>query len=245
MSIADIYLLGAGIHSTLHFSIETIQALESSRTVFVLHDDLSVHEYIRKNYCSDVRDLAKLYTGQNIRADVYRSISDLLVKEAIEKPGVSFIVHGHPLFLVSATEYTLDLARNKGLRVLVLPAISSFDTILCALEIDYGYGLQIFDSTTLIQHNWDINPEVPMLLFQLATTLNEKVAFSDPDSSILEPLVEYLLKIYPENHVCTIVHSASHLLEKLSKVTCQLGELHKNNEIELWKRPTLYVPSIN
>jgi uncharacterized protein YabN with tetrapyrrole methylase and pyrophosphatase domain len=243
MSTVDIYLLGAGIHSSLHFSVETIQALSSSRVVFVLHDDLSVHDCIR-NYCKDVRDLAELYKGRNVRADVYRDISELLVKEAVKEPGVAFVVHGHPLFLVSAAEYTLDLARSQGLRVSILPAISSFDTILCALEIDYGYGLQIFDATTLIQKGWSPNPAIPMLLFQLATTLNEKVAFDEPPSSVLTPLVEYLLKTYPGEHTCTIVHSASHLLEKSSKVILQLAELSKAHEIELWKRPTLYVPPI-
>lgn len=244
MSTVDIYLLGTGIRSSLQFSVETIQALSACRVVFVLHDDLSIHEHIR-HYCEDVRDLADLYEGRTVRADVYRDISELLVKEAVKEPKVAFIVHGHPLFLVSAAEYTLDLARSRGLEVSILPAISSFDTILCDLEIDYGYGLQIFDATTLIHEEWNLNPAVPILLFQLATTLNEKVVFDEPSSSVLLPLVDYLLKFYPAKHSCTIVHSTSHLLEKPSKVVLQLTEISKTHEIELWKRPTLYIPPIS
>lgn len=242
MPTIDIYLLGSGIHGQLHFSIETIQALSSSRVVFVLHDDLSIHNYIRKFYCNDVRDLAVLYKDKVVRADVYHDISKLLVEEALNEPKVSLLVHGHPLFLVSAAEYTLALAQSKSLEVSILPAISSFDTILCDLQIDYGYGLQMFDASTLIQRKWMFNSALPMLIFQLATTLNENIIFNEPQSSVLSPLVDFLLKKYPPEHICTIVHSASHMLEKSSKVIIPLAKLCECNEIELWKRPTIYVP---
>ncbi len=244
MAVADIYLLGSGIHSSLHFSVETLQAISVCRTVFVLHDDLSIHEYL-KEYCSDVRDLAPMYENQEIRSDVYHKIAELLVKEALDKPKIAFIVHGHPLFLVSAAEYTLSLARSRGLRVSVLPAVSSFDTILCDLEIDYGYGLQMFDATTLIREQWKPNPAIPMLVFQLATTLNGNVVFSDPDSSVLKPLVNHLLETYSPEHNCIVLHSSSHIIERSTQVEVELVNLSKPNSIELWKRPTLYVPPIS
>jgi uncharacterized protein YabN with tetrapyrrole methylase and pyrophosphatase domain len=244
MTDVDLYLLGSGIRSTLQFTRETIQAIQACRVVFVLHDDTAVHDFVR-TLCGDVRDLIDLYSEHEVRADVYRAISDLLVAEAQRGSGVAFLVHGHPLFLVSATEYTLEQARTRNLKVRMLPGVSSFDTILCDLEVDYGYGLQIFDPTTMMSCGWKPNPAVPMLIFQLATTLNGKVVRDLPAVSVLEPLRQYLCETYPEDHLCTVIYSAAHLLERPARSPIRLGDLAQNEDIELWRRPTLYVPAVS
>ena len=242
MQRTHIYLLGSGIRGALQFTQETIQALRASRVVYVLHDDTMVLDAVRE-LCPQVEDLATLYSPGDVRSNVYRTISEKLVAEAISGgPSIAFLVHGHPLFLVSATEYTLELARSKGLRVEMLPAVSSFDTLLCDLEIDYGYGLQLFDSSTLLAVDWQPNPQVPMLIFQLATTLCDKVVDTEPPPQVLRPLVEKLLRTYPPDHLCTVVHSSAFLLERSTKIEVALGNLAECDDIELWKRPTLYVP---
>jgi uncharacterized protein YabN with tetrapyrrole methylase and pyrophosphatase domain len=244
MAPVDLYLLGSGIRGALQLTRETLQALATCRAVYVLHDDLMVHDAIRE-VCADVRDLADLYSGHTLRADVYRAISELLVAEAARQGPVGFVVHGHPLFLVSATEYTIELGRARGLNVRMLPAVSSFDTLLCDLEIDYGYGLQMYDATTLIQNQWKPNASVPTLIFQLATTMNAEVTRDEPSASVLRPLIDHLLKSYPPDHMCILVHSAAHLLEPTAKLAVKLEDLAARDDIELWRRPTLYVPSID
>lgn len=239
-----IYLLGSGIRGALQLTQETIQALRSSRVAFVLHDDLMVLDAVRE-HCPDVRDLADEYSRGGVRADVYRRISEILVAEAGRGPGVAFLVHGHPLFLVSATELTLSLARSNGYRVEMLAAVSSFDTLLCDLEVDYGYALQMFDATTLLQHKWTPNPAIPLLIFQVATTLNANIVNDEPGADVLRPLIDRLRMVYPPDHVCTVVHSAAHLLESSTKQKIPLGKLCDDPGIELWKRPTLYVPPIS
>lgn len=243
MSTTDLYLLGAGIRGTLQLSRETIQALASCRRVYVLHDDLMVHGFVR-DLGPEVVDLASLYDQFRVRADVYRRISEILVEDARQAPGVAFLVHGHPLFLVSATEYTLELARDAGVTVEMLAAVSSFDTLLCDLEVDYGYGLQMFDSSTLLEHGWRPNPHVPMLVFQLATTNQPDVVHGDPDPAVLQPLVDRLLAVYPPDHACVVVHSGAHLLERSHKRAVPLADLAHADSLELWKRPTLYVPPL-
>ncbi len=243
MSTTHLYLLGAGIRGTLQISRETVQALQSCRRVYILHDDLMVHDFVR-GLGREVVDLAELYEQFDVRSLIYRRISEILVEDARTAPGVAFLVHGHPLFLVSATEYTLELARAAGLTVEMLAAVSSFDTLLCDLEVDYGYGLQMFDATTLLQHDWRPNPLVPMLVFQLTTTLEAGVVRGDPDGAVLQPLIDRLLEVYPPEHECVLVHSGAHLLEGSHKRVSPLGALPQAPTLELWKRPTLYVPPI-
>lgn len=243
MVLPHIFLLGTGIRGTIQFTDETIQALRACRTAIVLHDDLTVHAAIRR-HCRSVIDAAPLYAGVQRRPDAYRAMSRQVVAAATRNPPVAFIVHGHPLFLVSAAEYTLDLARKAGLRAVVLPAISSFDTLLVDLGIDYGYGVQMFDATTLLVRGWQPNPEVPLLIFQLATVLDDRVMYRRPGAKILRPLVDRLLTVYPPGHLCTMVHSATHVLEKSQCHAVALGKLPTARHLRLWRRPTLYVPAL-
>lgn len=237
----SIYLLGSGIKGSLHLTVETIQALKACKRVFVLHADQGVLDAVRE-YCPEVTDVAALYEGKAIRHEVYREISVQLVEAARESAPVAFLVHGHPLFLVSATEYTLELAEQHDLRVSVLPAVSSFDTLLCDLRIDYGYGVQIFDTTTLLKGGWQPNPEVPLLLFQLTSTLNDRVITGEPSEQILGPLVELLAPLYGPDHEVQVVWSSAHALEPSSITATTIGQL-TSAQLELWRRPTLYVPA--
>lgn len=239
----DIYLLGAGIRGTLHFTNETVQALRACRSVHVLHPDGMVIDYVR-HHCDDVHDLARLYEGQDVRQDVYAKIADLLVAEAQQSGPVALLVHGHPLFLVSAAEYTVSHAKQCGLVATVLPAVSSFDTLLCDLGIDYGYGIQIFDSTTMLHQGWPPNPTVPLLIFQLATTCNPLVVSTAPTGVALKPLVEFLTPVYGDDHQVRVVHSGAFLLEPTEIIGIPLSALGADS-VDLERRPTLYVPPIH
>lgn len=241
MRRTSIYLLGSGIRGALHFTVETVQALRACRRVFVLHADQGLIDAVRE-HCPEVEDLAPLYEGHTVRDDVYHQISHRLVEAALDSAPVAFLVHGHPLFLVSATEYTLDLAERHDLRISVLPSVSSFDTLLCDLRIDYGYGVQIFDTTTLLKAGWTPNPQVPLLLFQLASTLNRNVINGDPDHESMRPLIELLAPLYGAQHSVQVVWSSAHAVEGSSITEVSIQELAMA-DLELWRRPTLYVPA--
>ena len=210
---ADLYLLGSGIRGTLQLTEETRQALSVCRLIYVLHNDEQVHRDLSRY--AEVRFFAELYDSADERPPVYRRMSEILVEEASRAPGVAFVVHGHPLFLVSATEHTIELARSRGLKVSLVPAVSSFDTLLCDLELDLGYALQMYDSSTLIQHRHGLDPRVPLLIFQLATTLSSSVTRGPVSGRVLRPLSDYLYfcRFYPGGHGCVVVHSGSTLLE--------------------------------
>lgn len=244
MNVAtNIYLLGSGILGTLQLTEETKQALENSKHIYILHTDNSLIEDFKKNYSAKIHDLASLYNNEVYRQDVYKKISQTLVDKAQADGPVSFIVHGHPLFLVSASEYTIDLAKSLSLNIKILPGISSFDTLMCDLRLDYGYALQLFDSTTLLKNNWPVNPEIPLLVFQLSTTNNKEIVLSNVNGSVLTPLKEHLLRFYPANHEAYIVHSPTQILESTNIQPLVINDI-SNKEISLNNRPTLYIPAL-
>ncbi len=236
-----LYLLGSGIQSTLHMTEETRQALRTCKKVFVLHADAAVIRDIEA-YGPEVIDVADMYDGITIRQDAYRAIADRVIAEAAASAPVAFMVHGHPLFLVSASEYLIELAAENGIRTRVLPGISSFDTLMCDLGLDFGYGLQMFDTSTMLSCNWTPNPAVPMLLFQLATTLDPRVTKGQRTGEVLKPIVDLLTPLYGPDHLTKIISSATSLLEGPEIVELTIAELASGN-VDLTRRPTLYVPA--
>lgn len=241
--MTDIFLLGVGIRGTLQFTSETLQALQACDVAFVLHDDPDILRFVRAIGC-EVVDAADYYPDAGRRKDVYRTMSDAIIERACAGERVGFLVHGHPLFLVSATEYTLETARDRGLSITVLPAVSSFDALLCELQLDFGYALQMFDATTLLQEKFALNPRIPLLLFQVATVLNAEVTRGDIPSVSLTPLVSALLKHYPPDHPCELIHIGTGLIERTLRDRLPLSALSTGNKVPLWQRPTLFVPPI-
>lgn len=237
----SLYLLGSGITSPIHLTAETRQALRISKKVFVLHADASVIRHVEA-LGPEVIDLAGMYDGLTERREAYHAIADRVVREAALTPPVAFLVHGHPLFLVSASEYMIGLAEQKDVETRVLPGISSFDTLMCDLRIDFGYGLQMFDTTTMLKAGWVPDPRIPMLLFQLATTLEPRITRGERTGEALAPIVDLLLPLYGEEHEVVLIESASGLLDSSQLLRIPLSALTKG-EIDLTRRPTLYVPA--
>ncbi|MEU6077214.1 SAM-dependent methyltransferase [Micromonospora sp. NPDC047074] len=243
MGAGRLYLLGSGIRGSLHMTVETIQALGVCKRIFALHADREVLDWVASQGC-EVVDLASRYEGQQWRAEVYQAIATELVEAAEQGDPIAFLVHGHPLFLVSATEHILELAHQRGVRTTVLSSVSSFDTVLTDLGLDHGYAVQLFDTTTLLLKGWQPNPEIPLLLFQVATTLNPSVVSGEPDRDGIRRLTELLVPHYGADHVVSVVHSAATPYEASTIQRLPLGELSTGVD-ELWMRPTLYVPPVH
>ena len=239
-----LFILGTGVLPELHLTFETAQALRSCDAAYVIHNDLALIERLR-SHCTDIRTVFDIYEQTDrSRAEIYREVAARVVSEGQQLNRVALVVFGHPLFLISASEYVSHLGRESGFTVRVLPAVSSFDTILCDIEEDLGYGVQIYCAENLLDHKYRIDPRVPLLLFQLTQFKDPKLIRSAPDPGVFAPLVDYLLQYYPADHKCQMVLSSTHVLETAQKIELRLDELTRRQDLLLDWRPTLYVPQI-
>jgi hypothetical protein len=127
-------------------------------------------------------------------------------------------------------------------RARILPGVSSFDTVLCDLGLDLGYGVQLFDTSTMLNHGWVPNPDVPLLLFQLTTTREPRVIRGRQSGSVLAPVVALLVRLYGPDHKVIMVSSAAGLLDTSQLVEMTLQRL-ATEDVDLTDRPTLYVPA--
>lgn len=240
MKAGALYIVGLGVCGRLHVTPEVQQVLGSVRRAYVLMDDPDLLHFVGR--FTDVVDAADFYPAEGVRADVYARISEAVIAHAVEGHRTAFVVQGHPLFLVSASERMLATAEQSGVRATVLPAVSSFDTIMADLGEDLGYAAQLFDATTMIRTKIVVNPGVPCLVFQIANTLRDEIQRGDLPSKILAPLQQYLLGFYEASRVCKLVVSSTSPLRRAEILKVTLGELAAA-EVELWKRPTLYIPA--
>ena len=243
-ALPDIYFIGSGIYSVLHFTEEAKQCLRSCRKAFILHSDEMVHQFVR-SLVADSFDLSSLYAEYSSRSDVYSRIAEVVIDDvSAGGPRVAIVVHGHPMFLVSAIERTIERATAQSLSCEVVPGVSSLDTIMADLRIDIGYACQLYDATTLVNRD-DIvlNPTVPLLVFQAATLNNPDIVYEDPTPAILQPLQERLMTNYPPDHRCSVVYSRCHITESARVDHILLVEMCGTGSVDLWRRPTLYIPA--
>jgi hypothetical protein len=189
-----------------------------------------------------VVDAATYYDDGMLRHDIYAMIATEIIALASVNPPVALIVHGHPLFLVSAAELLIEQAKDRGLRAVAVPAVSSFDVIMCVLGKDLAYGVQLFDASSFLINGWEVSPKCPSLFFQIATTLNPAVV-REPDTHALAPLQRALLARFPPDHKCAAIYVPTSFLDEPVIHWLRLEAL-LDDDLELWRRPTLYVPEL-
>lgn len=215
--------------------------LRVCKRAYCLLDDSRVIDHVA-SIGPETIDLLSLYDPVLTRPEIYDRIAEVLVSSASgsTKP-VALVTHGHPLFLVSASERILERAKTCGITTQVISGVSSFDTLLTDLQIDLGYGFQAFDATTLVIEDHPINPHLPTLIFQAANTLCITPQFGAPQPELLRPLFRKLRKHYQENQIITFVHSRTHLLQNSEICSIALSDEANLASVKLWKRPTIYI----
>ena len=114
----------------------------------------------------------------------------------------------------------------------VLPAVSPIDAVVCRTGLDVGtFGLQVFDARRVVAREQRINPEVPLLLLQLAGVAAAEAGGPLPlDTDAYAALGDYLARFYPPDHTVTHLadgagqgHVASVPLNRFSELVPDIG----------------------
>jgi uncharacterized protein YabN with tetrapyrrole methylase and pyrophosphatase domain len=241
-----LYAIGLGLDIRAHISNEAKQALKSCRVVYVLSPDSIALDLI-KGISPVIRvvDCSPYYDEEDVRPKVYDNIANDIINEADNFTNVGIAVYGNPMFLVSAVEKIIDKAELNGIKTKVIPAISSFDTLLADLKLDLGYGVTILDASLLLSSNLNVETKLPLLLFQVANIGSIDVERGEIKRDRLKPLVDYLVSIYPPDHKCKLVVSSKGVFDPGYIVDTTVSDLLTNKNINLSHRPSLYIPEID
>jgi len=240
-SQTDITIAGLPIGHLERITPETVKVLKSARVVL----DLTGNPSLMKKFCSKVINLDDEYWTGEVDEDVYKRIANIVLNQAKDGPGVVLVVDGHPGIYQDLTWDIRDRGRRRGLKVVILPAISFLDLMIafCDIKVDAS-GLLLLDATSIVAYEYDLYPHLDTLLLQIGwfgTSL--LVDVEENKKGRFEPLVKYLCKYYPENHVVRLIRAPLSADEKpaiLKTKISSLDRLHKKVTTDM----TMLIPAI-
>ena len=237
----DIALTGIGIGGFEQTTLQTLDAFKRARIIFHL---TSFHQRLKK-YCKQVVDLDDQYWTGESDEDVYPRMANIVLDEAKKGPGVVMVGDGHPAYYDDVTWDIYRRGKRRGLNVKILPAISSIDSMAanCGLEIHAG-GFQIFDATTIVAINQEINPHVDTLIMQIGWFGTSLVAdISHSKKGRFKPIVDYLSRFYPMDQPVRVMGAPYTEKDAPVVITTKLGSLDQHHK-KIMPVMSMFIPAL-
>ena len=237
----DIALTGVGIGGFSQTTLETLEAFKKARIIFHL---TSYHRQLQK-YCKQVVNLDKEYWTGELDTDIYARMANRILNEAKNGPGVVMVGDGHPAYYDDVTWDIYRRGKRRGLNVKILPAISSIDSMAanCGLEIHTG-GFQIFDATTIMALNQEINPHIDTLIMQIGW-FGTSLIFDITESKKgrFKPFIKYLRKFYPADHPVRVMEAPFNERNPAVVISTKLGKLDDHHR-RIMPIMSMFVPAL-
>jgi L-asparaginase len=192
--------------------------------------------------------LQTYYQVDASRMSIYRSIASDILEDADAEGPVCLALYGHPLVLSTISTMVLDGADYLGLPAVVVPGISSFDTVLADLRLDPGgVGLQVQEATDLIVQRRELDPNRGLLLLQVPQVSSAVYSATQPSEGKLQELVQYLGRFYSPDQPVVMVRSSTDAgqvgivrLTELQRLSVEVLDLP--NDLTLYLPPVAVNP---
>jgi len=240
----DLYIVGLGIMGVRQITREVESVLRRSREILFVDPGFGVQEYLAQA-CEKVTDLVPMsYQEGDPRINAYDRMATAVLEAALDHPPVTFAVYGHPLVYVYPSMQILRAASLLGIRVQVLPGISTLDALLIDVGLDPGFsGLQMYEATDVLLRDRPLQPDVPCVLWQVGAveTLLHSTAPSLP--ARFELLQAHLLKFYPPDHEVTAIYTSTFPLAPSDITSFPLAEFAARFP-QLPQGSTIYIPQV-
>ncbi len=171
-----------------------------------------------------------LYEDGESFDEVYAAITQKMLELGRRSQGVIYAVPGHPFVAESTCPEIARLARDEGLDVRVVEAVSFLEPTFSALGLDPYPRLTLFDALTLGQaHVPAFAPDKPVLIAQIYSRL------------VASEVKSTLNAIYPDEHPVRLIHAAGTKNQIVEDIA--LYEIDRSEHIGLLT--SLYVPSLS
>src|SRR6185436_15276115 len=237
----DIALTGIGIGGFEQTTLQTLEAFKKARIIFHL---TSYHRQLKK-YCKQVVNLEKEYwTGESDQV-VYPRMANIVLDEAKKGSRVVMVGDGHPAYYDDVTWDIYRRGRRRGLNVKILPAISAIDSMAanCGLEINTG-GFQIYDATTILAINQELNPHIDTLIMQIGWFGTSLVAdIKHSKKGRFKPFVDYMLQFYPADQPVRVMEAPYTERDAPVVISTKLGSLDQHHK-KIMPIMSMFIPAL-
>ncbi len=205
----DLFLTGSGIGGLARLTDETRWVLQNATEIHHLTAlDAELTEIAPHARIVSLRELYEsTYDPQEAYRSITQSLLDLAVRMREQGTFGACLTYGHPMLLVNSSVSVLAHAEARDVSVAVLPAVSSFDTLLIDAPVQAHRGASFLDAEDFVRFDMNIDTRIPLFLMQVgaygATTLRPDRA----DTGRFGPLLAKLSSIYSPDHPAYIVLS--------------------------------------
>jgi hypothetical protein len=240
MSKGSLIVVGTGIKTVGHLTLETIAWLKAADKVLYVVGDPIAEAVIAQLNPKGAESLSGLYAEGKPRIQTYNQMVERVLECVRSGMLTCFASYGHPGVFVHASHASIRRARSEGFAAKMLPGVSSEDCLFADLGLDPGWrGCQSFEATDFLINGRNLDPRSSLILWQIGV-LGEWTYKKDKyNLSALPLLIERLLHYYPPIHV-------SYLYEAATFVGCEPTifpvPIEKLQEAPLSVGSTLYVP---
>lgn len=242
LAAVDLYLVGAGVSFPDHLTLQTIEILTACKKIYT-NLPASDLEALPLNLRTKCLSVWSLYQENRAREENYNDIAQAVLDGAADSRPCAWMTPGHPMIFDSVTQTLLKAGRTLGWTVLVVPGISSLDTILAEVGYDPADGLLVHEATALVFQGLPLLPSFAALLLQPSAFGTSATHYSDEWRADLSPLRDYLLRFYSAEHACAFVRSSSTSGELPAISWQQVGDL-TSVPTEALVGSTLFVPRV-
>ncbi|MFJ7906666.1 SAM-dependent methyltransferase [Kitasatospora sp. NPDC096204] len=202
-------VVGTGIGIAGQVTIEARAHMEQADKLLFLVADVATGYWLTK-LNSTAESLQSFYGEGKDRLVTYTEMIERILSCVREGGRVCVAFYGHPGVFVHPAHEAVRIAREEGYDARMLPGISAEDCLFADLGLDPGkLGCQSYESTDFLVHHRRFDPNVPLILWQIAVIgeigYRTDQAFSRAG---VEVLVDALLEDYSPDHEVVVYEAA-------------------------------------
>lgn len=241
----EVYIVGLGLRIPEHVTGEAREALSQCSRIYAIvqeRPDLWLNSSDPNR--TEVINLLSLYTENAVRKDNYDRATETILSAAKDSGPIGYVTYGNPMAYDSVAQSLVLRGKELGLRIKVLPGISSIDTLLCDLGLDLAPGIQICEASWMVAAGIIPQPSYALLLVQIGMFGSLRTHYQTlPNPKSLDSLSAYLIRFYPRTHSVFLVRSAGGR-ESVARIReVQLGKISEV-EVECILNASLFVPAV-
>ncbi|MEM1204849.1 MAG: SAM-dependent methyltransferase [Acidobacteriota bacterium] len=199
-SQGSLIVVGSGIKSVGHLTLEARGWIEQSDIVVYCVADPATEVWIRKHSRVSF-DLYTLYGNDKKRIDTYNDMVQVMLDNVRAGRDTCAVFYGHPGVFVLPTHKAISILRSEGYPAAMLPAISALDCLWADVGVDpSAVGCQEFEATDLLLRKRPLATESHVVIWQIGCVGDAGFNFAGYDNRNLGVLVDYLEEFYPPSH---------------------------------------------
>lgn len=204
MKNGSLIVVGSGIKSVGHLTIEAQGWIEHSDVVLYCVADPATEIWIKENSKYSI-DLYQFYGNEKRRLDTYIDMADEMLKFVRKGKNVCGVFYGHPGVFVYPSHRAVQIALQEGYKAAILPAISALDCLYADCRVDpSSKGSQTVEATDLLLRGRKIATDGHVVVWQIGCVGDLGFNFAGYDNRNLNILVDYLETFYKPDH--EVVH---------------------------------------